>query len=281
MDNFDKLYFDLLEQTTSVEDTASNVISLGTDVLNKLDQLQEEYFLTYFAAQVFDPTGVLSYPDFRKAIQTYNAEPNSAWNQGMVFVTFLAALPGLGMGARLIKDIILSPLKLTKFGATLIGKLTKVFTRSTKLQKEILPNIFAKAYSTNDQTAKYYRSLYEAMEKQGIRVGKDDIVEAAKKAGIKTDEIFLKRVSRDANWIKKASKALAVTATKKGAGLIKRAARTATAATALSGAASKYDRESLLDFMKNLPRGRTKQATYNGPSLMGGRPGGVYIAPTR
>lgn len=279
MDNFDTLYTKLIEQTDPVEDTMSSAISVGSDVLNRLDSLQEEYFLTYFAAQVFDPTGILSYPDFRKAVQTYNADPSSSWNQGMLFVTFLASLPGLGMGARLIKDIILSPLKLTKFGAAMILKLTQVFSRSSKLQKQILPNFFAKAYNTTDNNAKYFKSLQEAMEKKGIRVDKDQIVTSAQKAGIKIDEPYLKRVSRDPSFLKKFLKSTAATATKKGAGLIKRAARTGTAAVALSGAAGKYDKESLLDFMKKLPRGRTKQATYNGPALMGGRLNGVYTAP--
>jgi hypothetical protein len=281
MNNFDTLFNSLMEQTDPTENAVNNIVSTGSGVLNKLDEIQEEYFLSYFAAQVFDPTGILSYPDFRKAIQAYNTDPNSTWNQGMVFVTFLASLPGLGMGARLIKDIILSPLKLTKFGAALIGKLANVFSRSAKLQKEVLPNIFAKGFNTTDDTSKYYKSLHEAMEKRGIKVGKDDIVKAAQNNGIKTDDVFLKRISKDSNWLKKFSKGAAAAATKKGAGLIKRASRTATAGAALSGAAGKYDKDSLIDFMKNLPRGRTKQATYNGPALMGGRPGGTYIAPTR
>lgn len=276
MGNFDKLYNSLIEQTSSVENIQNNLLSIGSGVLDKLDSIQEEYFLTYFAAQVFDPTGILSYPEFRSALNAYNADPNSTWNAGMLFVTFLACLPGLGMGARLIKDIILSPLKLTKFGAKLITKLTNVFTRSSRLQKEFLPSIFARAFSTSDSTAAHYNSVLRAMEKQGIKINKDDIVKAAQRAGIKIDDLFLKRVSKDAGWLKKFSK----TAAKTGAGLVKRAARTASAASAATSS-NKYDKESLLDYMKNLPRGRTKQATYRGPSLMGGRLGGTYVAPTR
>lgn len=270
MDNFDQAYLRLLEQADAATDGEFSF----NEFLNTLEGMQEEYFLTYFAAQVFDPTGVLSYPAFRQAIAAYNAAPDSTYNQGMLFMTFLASIPGLGMGARLIKDVIF---KLPSF---IVRKFVGIFARSSRLRVDVLPQIFAKGLN-NNQTAKYYENLYQAMHKLGIKVSRDDVVKAAQKAGIKVDASFLGKVSKDAPWISKNLKGFAAAAAKTGAGLAKRGSRTATAALALSGAATKYDKESLLDYMKKLPRGRTKQASYGGPALMGGRPNGTYVSPTR
>jgi len=262
MNNFDITYSILLEEFLNEEDLTTR----GTELLNYLDELQDRHFILYFVAQVFDPTGVLSYPDFRRSIRNFETE-QSNWNAGMVFVSFLAALPGLGMGARLIKDIILFPLKMlgssSKVARFALSKITRFFSRSSKLKVE-MSKVLAKMFD-KDNVGRDTKVFYNALQRLGIKVDKEAIAEAAVKTGVKVDEKYLRKISNDPSFISKIMKIVAA----KGAGLTKRGARTATAGTTAYTSLSDQAGKNLFDIFKSIPRTRTDAVRGGGINYIG------------
>ena len=262
MNNFDLTYSILLEEFIYEEDLTTR----GTEILDYLDQLQDRHFILYFIAQVFDPTGVLSYTDFRRSINAFERD-QSGWNAGMVFVSFLASLPGLGMGARLIKDVILLPLRMLGKGSRVarfaLSKITGFFSRSSRLKSE-MAKVLAKMFE-KDNVGRDTKVFYNAMQKLGIRVDKEEIAEAAVKSGVKIDEKYLRKISINPSFISKFMKIAAA----KAAGLTKRAARTATAGSTAYTSLSDQAGKNLFDVLKSIPRTRTDAVRGGGINYIG------------
>lgn len=163
---------------------------------------------------------------------------------------------------------------------------------------KLIPYVLAKAYKKPGAAA-FINEVIHKLKGVGINIDKNEIVNAARQLNIPITEEYLRRINTDNSWVNSmlnsAETAGAVNDYKQKAGdLVQRGKEwTETDGKEMLNKAkeksiefyntylSPEERESLLHYMRNLPKGRTKQATYGGPSLMGGRPGGVYIAPTR
>ncbi len=163
---------------------------------------------------------------------------------------------------------------------------------------KLVPYVLAKAYN-RPGTSAILNNILQRLKGAGINIDKNEIVSAARQMGIPVTQEYLRRINPDNSWINDTlnNAELATTTSSYGQtakDALERGKEWAKTdgADMLNKAKEKSidffnthikpeEKEALLKYIKNLPRGRTKQATYDGPDLMGGRLNGVYKAPTR
>lgn len=164
---------------------------------------------------------------------------------------------------------------------------------------KLVPYVLAKAYNKPGASA-IINEILRRLTSIGINVDKNEIVEAAKKMNIPITDAYLRRINPDNSWINDMINKgeLATTASSTTFNLQQQASNAVDTvkqkAQDLTQDAKDWyqthgksyldkltpkEREGILKHLYNLPRGRTKRATYGGPDLMGGRLGGTYTAP--
>lgn len=144
--------------------------------------------LIYQIISVFDPTGVLSWPYVKLALDKWQQSPDDTWTNILLVMSFLATIPGMGIGARLIYKTLTLPIRLPYKVVRATERIFK--TAGSKLSsssaaKEQVATILAKSYGKTYKGVDQGEAFRKALEKSmGVKVTDDAIREAAEKAGI-------------------------------------------------------------------------------------------------
>jgi hypothetical protein len=204
-EKFDVIYEHLMEEYTSAD--FANALSSLNDVLqnvwSEMQRLADDSYL-YQGLSFFDPTGIMSYPYLKEALDNWEKDPSSKWNNAILFLSALACLPVMGFGAKTILKIPLLPILLP---FRLVEKIAGLIRGSTRITESILPKFAARSFgkkiagSSLDSGATFIKLL----ENNGIQLSEKAIAREAEKAGIKLDSNYLKTLS---NGGKLASKTL-------------------------------------------------------------------------
>lgn len=277
MNNFDNVYNRLISENEIKNINEAWPFVLGGAALmgagaaasyfdlipDSIKKWQDENPIVYGIAQIIDPTGILSWPTFDDALANWDSDPTSAWNNTMLLLSFLAMVPVIGVGARTFGKIITYvPKKALQF----LGiKVANVIRKSSRLTRKELPRIMAQLYGKNTKIDRDAGAVFnEFLRKNGITIEKKYIVKELERQGVKLDPRYIDLVGYEKGGVAKALAALAkITGTvATGAAKLGGALSRPIAATwdAL-GSPSEEDlksKESLIDFLKKLPRSRTK-----------------------
>jgi len=134
---------------------------------------------------IFDPTGVMTMPYVKKAMDRIASGDDSQWANILLILSIMGTIPGFGIGARFIVRMFTLPFRSVRW-------LTKLFTwsgknvisKSSKIMDDIFPNMVAKSmgrtYKGVDESIIVRKSLERSF---GIKVSDDAIAAAAKKQG--------------------------------------------------------------------------------------------------
>lgn len=142
----------------------------------------------YQIISIFDPTGVMSWPYVKLALEKWQQDPESKWNNILLIMSFLATVPGMGIGARLIYKTltfpIRVPLKIARGMESLFSKIGQKVSSSPKTMDQ-LSQILSKSYGSTYRGIDQGEAFRKALEKSmGVKITDDAIREAAEKAGI-------------------------------------------------------------------------------------------------
>ena len=134
---------------------------------------------------LFDPTGMMTMPYVKKAMDRIAAGDDSQWASILLILSIMGTIPGFGIGARFIVRIFTLPIRTGKYLSKLFtwsGR--NVISKSSRIMDDIFPNMIAKStgrkYKGVDEGVLIRKSIERSF---GIRVSDDAIQAALKKQG--------------------------------------------------------------------------------------------------
>lgn len=209
----------------------------------------------YNVISIFDPTGIMSWPYVPAAWDRYEKE-DSWWNGFLFLLACLSTVPVMGLGAKAVTKLVLSPVLVPAWILLAIKKavtgIGSALGRNNKITERVLPDIIAKASATTYKGKNLGDTMRKSFDKtMGLKTTDEAIEASAKRMGIKLPSRMGRVAQKSWDLLKKGG----------------RIARTATAIAAVQ------DNKTASDIQRafNTPRTPAVQGPKVGFGQIGGR----------